>query len=194
MKIYPKISTPREPKRDRNFFQRVLPSRILDFFTGCKNLIKWTPTIYNDRDWDTWHILNIIQKKIEFQRREIVKSDWYTCSPFKNRDMTIVLNLIEREKEDFYSTEYIEYYDSNFEFVPTESSPETYELKEDLISERYDEFLNKYPSTLRKVFKELNPDKSEKKLLCHYVAKYNQKKAHDLLYRILSEKIDGWWD
>ena len=30
--------------------------------------------------------------------------------------------------------------------------------------------------------------------LCYYVAKHNEKKAHDLLHQILKERMSWWWD
>jgi hypothetical protein len=38
-----------------------------------------------------------------------------------------------------------------------------------------------------------NPD-LDKKDLCFYVAKHNEEKAHDLLHRVLKERMRRWWD
>jgi hypothetical protein len=34
----------------------------------------------------------------------------------------------------------------------------------------------------------------DKKDLCFWVARHNEEKAHDLLHRILKERIRYWWD
>ena len=31
-------------------------------------------------------------------------------------------------------------------------------------------------------------------MLCLYVSNYNQEKAHNLLHRILKERMGNWWD
>jgi hypothetical protein len=68
-------------------------------------------------------------------------------------------------------------------------------MEKDVISERYDDFLKKYPSTIRKIIREKpNLDLNEKDMLCLYVSNYNQEKAHNLLHRILKERMGNWWD
>ena len=37
-----------------------------------KNIIRWIPVLWKDRDWDDWYIYKILQKKIEYQRKEII--------------------------------------------------------------------------------------------------------------------------
>ena len=54
------------------------------------------------------------------------------------------------------------------------------------------EYIKKYPSSVRKVLKE-KPD-LDKKDLCFWVAQHNQERAHDLLHKILKERMRRWWD
>jgi hypothetical protein len=196
MKIYKKLIVPKDSAWDRKTLSariwRFLPWRIRLLFTGCHNLIKWIPTIFKDRDWDHWHIYNILQKKIEFQRKEIINSNRHTDVESDNRDMTIALNLIERVKEDYYGTEHLDYSKSKFRFEPIEGDDEYYTMEQDVISENYDEYIKKYPSSVRKVLKE-KPD-LDKKDLCFWVSQHNQERAHDLLHKILKERMRRWWD
>ena len=196
MKIYKKLIVPKDSAWDRKTLSariwRFLPWRIRLLFTGCHNLIKWIPTIFKDRDWDHWHIYNILQKKIEFQRKEIINSNRHTDVERDNRDMTIALNLIEKVKEDYYGTEHLDYSESKFRFEPIEGDDEYCTMEQDVISENYDEYIKKYPSSVRKVLKE-KPD-LDKKDLCFWVAQHNQERAHDLLHKILKERMRRWWD
>jgi hypothetical protein len=196
MKIYKTLIVPKDSAWDRKTLSariwRFLPWRIRLLFTGCHNLIKWTPTIFKDRDWDQWNIYNILQKKIEFQRQELINSNRHTDINRDNRDMTIVLNLIERVNEGFYGVEYLDYSESKFRFEPIEGDDEYYTMKQDVISENYNEYIKKYQSSVRKVLKE-KPD-LDKKDLCFWVARHNEEKAHDLLHRMLKERIRYWWD
>ena len=196
MKIYKPLIIPEDSAWGRKTLSariwRILPLGIRSFLTGCKNVIRWSPTIFKDRDWDHWHIYNTLQKKIEFQRQEIIYANRHTDINRDNRDMTIVLNLIERVNEDFYSVEYLDYSESKFRFEPIEGDDEYYTMEQDVISENYDEYIKKYPSSVRKVLKE-KPDLN-KKDLCFWVARNNEEKAHDLLHKILKERIRHWWD
>jgi hypothetical protein len=196
MKNYEKLAIPEDSAWNRKGLSariwRNLHWRIRYFIGGCKNIIRWVPTLYKDKDWDDWYIFTILQKKIEFQRKEIIYTNRHTQVDRDNRDMTIVLNLIERVKEEYYGTEYHDYENSKFRFEPVEGNENRRSLEIDVLSERYDEFLKKYPSSVRKVLKE-KPDLN-KKDLCYYVSKHNEKKSHDLLFKILKERMRWWWD
>ena len=196
MKNYKKLTIPEDSAWNRKgvlpFLWRKTHWRIRYFFGGIKNILRWIPTLYKDKDWDDWHIFTILQKKIEFQRREIIYANRHMQVDRDNRDMTIVLNLIERVKEEYYGTEYLDYSETKFRFEPVEDGRELYSMEEDVISENYDAYLRKYPSSVRKVLKKKSG--LDKRDLCYYVAKHNEKKAHDLLFKILKERMRWWWD
>jgi hypothetical protein len=192
MKNYKKLIVPNDSAWSRNTLFSKLHWRIRYFLVGVKNIFRWIPTLYKDRDWDEWHIFTILQKKIEFQRKEIVRANRHVGVERDNRDMTIVLNLIERVKEGYYETEYLDYEDSNFNFEPIEDNDELHRLKIDILSEKYDEYLKKYPSSVREVLK-TQPNVNRRDL-CYYVSQHNQEKAHNLLFKILKERMRWWWD
>ena len=196
MKNYEKLTIPEDSAWNRKGISaciwRNLHWRIRYFLGGIKNIIRWIPTLYKDKDWDEWYIYNILQKKIEFQRKEIIYANRHMQVDRDNRDMTIALNLIERVKEDYYGIEYLDYSETKFRFEPIEGDRELYSMEQDVISENYNEYIKKYPSSVRKVLKE-NPN-LDKKDLCFYVAKHNEEKAHNLLHRVLKERMGRWWD
>ena len=196
MKNYKKLIVPEDSAWNRKTLSariwRNTNWRIRDLLTSCNNIIKWAPTIWKDRDWDDGFIFDILQKKIEFQRKEIIYANRHTQVDRDNRDMTIVLNLIERVKEEYYNTEYLDYEESKFRFEDIEEREDLKRLEIEVLSERYDEFLMKYPSSVRKVLKEKTD--LDKRDLCFYVSHYNQEKAHDLLFRVLRERMRCWWD
>jgi hypothetical protein len=196
MKNYEKLTIPEDSAWNRKgvsaWIWRNLHWRIRYFIGGIKNIFRWIPTLYQDKDWDEWYILTILQKKIEFQRKEIIYANRHIDVDRDNRDMTIVLNLIERVKDEYYDTEYLDYEESEFRFEPVEDNKSLCSLEVDVLSERYDEFLKKYKSSVRKVLKQ-KPDLN-KKDLCFYVSKNNQERAHNLLFKILKERMRWWWD
>lgn len=195
MKNYQKLEIPSDSAWERKSIRRFLPVFIKDFFTGCNNLIKWAPTIWKQRDWDSSFIFDILEKKIEFQRKELVSSNRHTRIEMDNRDMTLALNLIQRVREDYYGYEYMDYHESEYSFKPVEGKEGVCTLESNVISERYQEFLDKYPSTVRKIKKEEKDlDLEDKRSLCFYVSSRNQEKANSLLFRILEERIGYWWD
>jgi hypothetical protein len=191
MKNYKKLTIPEDSAWDRSTIWKRLHWRIRNFLIGCKNIIKWTPTLFKDRDWDQYHIYTILQKKIEFQRKEIVYANRSTRVWQDNRDMTIILNLLERVKDGYYESENTDYYEMKVETIPVDGTS-LKQMKFEVLSERYDEYLNNYKSSVRKVLKE--EGEIDKETLCMLVARHNQEKARKLLFNMLNEKIEGWWD
>jgi hypothetical protein len=184
---------PNDSAWSRDALWRSLHWRIRYFITGVKNIFRWAPTLYKDKDWDSWYIYNILQKKIEYQRQEIINANRHTDIDRDNRDMTIALNLLERVKDDYYGVEHIDYNETKIDFVPVEGNSNLKEMKMTVLSENYDEFLKKYPSSVRKVLKEKG-NNLDKDVLCVYVARYNQERARKLLFKLLEQKIEKWWD
>ena len=193
MKTYKPLPIPEDSAWERSTLFGKLHWRIRNFLTSCHNLIKWFPIIWNDRDWDGNYILKILQKKIEFQRKELVNANRHTRIESDNRDMTIVLNLLERVREEYYQMECMDYWytDIVFEKIPNNSSHKLADVVDKW--EKFDEFLSKYPSSVRAVIKE-HGEQDDKKRLCLLVSYYNHEKANKLLFRILEERLTYWWD
>jgi hypothetical protein len=193
MKTYKQLPIPEDSDWERiRLFDR-LHWRIRYFLTGCRNLIKWAPTIYHDRGWDGNYILYILQKKIEYQREYLVSENRHTRIDIDNRDMTLVLNLIERVREEHYQLECMDYWHSEMIFNEDPNKTGRKLINIDIKNERYDEFLSKYPSSVRGVVKE-HGEQNDKQSLCLLVSYYNHKKANKLLFRILEERLTYWWD
>ena len=192
MKTYKQLPIPEDSAWERITLYGRLHWRIRNFLTSCHNLIKWFPTIWNDRDWDGHYILKILQKKIEFQRKELVNANRHTRIESDNRDMTLALNLLERVKEEYYSLECMDYWDSEIVFDDVPENPELKSIEVNTTAERYDEYLSKYPSSVRALTKE-HGEELDKQRLCLMVSYYNHKKANKLLFRFLEERLAYWW-
>ena len=193
MKTYKQLPIPEDSAWERTTLFGKLHWRIRNFLTSCNNLIKWFPTIWNDRDWDGHYILKILQKKIEFQRKELVNANRHTRIESDNRDMTLALNLLERVKEEYYSLECMDYWDSEIVFDDVPENPELKSIEVNTRAERYDEYLSKYPSSVRALIKK-HGEELDKQRLCLMVSNYNHKKANKLLFRVLEERLAFWWD
>ena len=161
---------------------------------GVINLWAWFPTIWRSRRWDNSFTLEILQKSLELQRKELVEANRHQGVSDVNRYITLCLNLIERVNDDYYHMEYSDYHESKFEFIPCEDNPGYSTLNDDIISENFDDYFKKYPLSLRKVL-EKDPELIEdRKWLAMNVGRYNQTKCQTLLFKILDEKIKHFWD
>ena len=197
MKTYKLLPLPNDSAWDRKTWRRYSPVWFLEFIRGIQNLIHWLPVIWKDRHWDDHYVFEVLKRKIELQRKCIVDSNRHTRVNIDNRDMTIVLNLIERIQDEYYALECYEYENSRLRFEPTgelHDGEETYSVERDLISENYDAYLKKYRTSVRAIMKKDMETTIDKSKLCFWVAQHNQQKAHDLLFRILKERLTWWWD
>lgn len=166
-----------------DFVENYFPISIVYFFESIYNLIKWFPTIWRQRDFDHLYLYEIIEKKIEFQRKAMNRYSYPTLKE-DERYIDICLDLIKKVKNEFYSSEYLDY--RSIESI-TEGKITRFKVK----NQNNSGYLKKYPSVSRKI-RDKYPE-IEESTLCYFVAKENHKRAKSLLFRIISEKSGGWW-
>lgn len=66
--------------------------RIRSVMDGLKNLWKWRKVIYHDRNWDYWHIYQILKTKLEFQAEHLEK---YGMHADKDKDVSKIREVIK---------------------------------------------------------------------------------------------------
>jgi hypothetical protein len=163
--------------------------RIKQFFRNIHNLIRWFPIIWKDRDWDHHFIFEILKFKLKNQAEYIGKRGNHLSAKRDAEIMMTCIRLIERIQDEYYASEYFEYYKSYLEFKKLENS-ELFEITETVTSEALEDYFKKYPLIYRLV-PDLNSPKSR---IAFQMAKINQERAHKLLFKILEENIQRWWD
>ena len=180
-----------------SFLMKIL-NFLNDVGVGFANLYYWIPTIWKDRNWDHSYIYTVLERKIYLQREYLVSNNRHSGVDINNRDMTIVLNLIDKVKNEYYNTEYFDYYESTFDFVEVDRKDEKggklYEVKSDMISENLDDYLNIYKNSTRIVKNKFKDEELDKIMIPHRVGTHNHIKAVKLLHKILERKMDHWWD
>jgi len=75
--------------------------RFKRFVSRIRNMIRWAPIIWNDRDWDYYYVYQILKKKIEFQLKHIQEEDIVDFDYQYQRGQTI-LKLIDRVQSEYY--------------------------------------------------------------------------------------------
>jgi hypothetical protein len=193
---YTKLPIPDESawsRKDWRYYSPIWLNKLID---SLENLIDWLPTIWKDRHWDDYYIIKLLQRKIELQRKYIVSNNRHLNVPSDNYWMTVLLNLLEREHEDYYEEE--RYYLINFDlfdfFVDDVKLRE--QIRNKVNDEALKEYVAKYPSTVRKIkakFPTMSFDDNIKRLAM-YVGIYNQQKCRNLIFEILKQKSELWWD
>jgi len=171
-----------------------------EFARGVKNLWRWFPTIWKDRDWDDSYIFEIIRVKLEHQAKFIGGRGIHVSANRDAEKMRLVAKLIQLQKDDFYSMEYMDYHNTKYDFVPTDETKKWFRMEDTLISENFDDFFKKYPRQYKKVLSgELNlygkeVDETDKQRIAMEIAHENQERCRKLIFKIMSDEILHWWD
>jgi hypothetical protein len=159
-----------------------------DFKHGIKNLIKWLPVIWKDRNWDSQYIYTILIKKLEFHRDVIQKNNRYVDVEDTVKEINHTIDLLKKINNEFenYSEPYMDAHDkkwgkNEFYFVEIKEGDHKgdYEMK----STRDDRLSPEDQEIERKEFLEVN-----KKAI--------EERQADLLEALtnMANKSDGWWD
>lgn len=162
-----------------------------DFMNGVKNLVRWFPVIWKDRDWDDHFIWKVMMQKLKFQSKYIGDNDRHMSAKRDAEIMMTCVRLMEKVKEEYYGMEYMDYQESNFNFIDCET-PGYKELKIDEVWEKYDHFFAKYPLVHKRMVQKYPNE--DKKYIAMKVALENHNRARRLLFKLMEVNIERWWD
>lgn len=194
MKHYKQLPMPVDSAWSRNKWLRYVPTRLKQFFQGLRNIIRWMPTIYRDRHWDHSFLTDILQKKLEFMRHELVTANRFEGVEAVNKDITLALNLLQRIKHAYYELEMHDYIKRSTEFVPADATAEYLTMEEIILEDHLDEYLDKYKKTAIKLRKKYKIKRASTETLAYRVAHYNQQKCERIFWKLMHYKLNYWWD
>ena len=165
-----------------------------DIAQGFRNLWKWLPIIWKDRDWDDHFIFEVLKFKIKNTAKYTEKKQRFVGWEDEVRYMRICEKLMGRIQNEYYQTEYQDYYDFDMSTVPTEDG--LYEVVFDVKRDDTAEFVKKYPHALRRAKKDPRYENffKDKKTGGLAVGMIRHEKARKLLFKILEQRIERWWD
>lgn len=160
-----------------------------DIAQGIKNLWKWFPLVWKDRDWDDHFIFEALKFKLKNTADYLVKYDRYVGVEDDVRYIRICEKLIQRIQDDYYQMEYQDYVVQ--EMYTVDGSLKFKTIKDDSLN-----FIKQHPNTYKKVV--ANPKYKSyiqnNNGTCLAIGIERHLKARKLLFKILEEKIEGWWD
>ena len=170
--------------------------KIKRFFKRLYNLYRWFPIIWKDQDWDDHYIWEILKFKLKNQAEYIGYYDRHTTAKRDAEIMMLCTRLIDKIQSEYYSHEYGDYHQTESIFTPSKERPGNYEWDLKEISENFDDYFKKYPRILNIVKEMENPPyRIETKAgIAMNIGRINHLRAKRLLFNILEENIEGWWD
>jgi len=166
-------------------------NKIKDFYYNIKgyikNIIKWSPILWKDRNWDHYYIIDTLRFKIENTSKYIEKNKRYVGWERDVERMNLVIKLIDKFQEGYYSCEYQNYHKSKFWFEDCKN-PNFKQLKIETIENNLNEYFKKYPNTY-KLFFEDDDLKIALKMGNHL-----HNKCKRILFKLIEKNIEKWWD
>ena len=154
------------------------------FFRNVRNVIRWIPTLYKDREWDYSFMLEIEQKKL----KNMIM--WYEQNDYGHsvlghrivREMKLAVSLLDiiLEKENFWSIDYPEGYEFvvNHTYKPL---PET--------SFVIDKYIN--TKNYKRFFSWLNDNAMKSP---SWKIDLRIRKAWYLYHKLREQYMMSWWD
>ena len=115
------------------------------WYKRIKNIVRWIPVLWKDRDWDYWHTLEILKTKLKFQSEYFRKYGYHESSERDAEKMELCIRLIDKVQNEYYLDEQL--------------------MKKDPITDKDIE------DAIRK-----------------------HDKAKKLLFKLLENNIEKWWD
>ena len=167
--------------------------------TGIKSILYWLPIIWKDRNWDHRYIFQILEHKLKAQSKYIGSRDIHTRAKRDAEVMMTCVRLLERVGEEYYSSEYTDYHKTKhwFEDVPDKPGYSSWESR--LLEENFDEYFLKYPRIYDRVMdgegvfnREGRED--DKQIIAMNIGHINHDRARKLLFKIMEQNIERWWD
>lgn len=158
-----------------------------DFYRRVQNVLRWLPTIWNDRDWDDSYITEILIRKLEFTRDFYLSDKPYSSEAKRTADeiQEAISRLHQtRDSWEFYEDpahEAIEkkWGKSKFNFIPTNDGTGSSYLEIEHENVKTSEDEEQYSKEFRAAMKQAREQYMKDKI-----------KA----YKFIAKNIDKWWD
>ena len=166
-----------------------------DVKKGFINLYKWFPIVWKDRDWDDHFIFEALKFKLKNTANYFEEKQRFVGWEDEVKYIRICEKLIKRIQDDYYQTEYMDYVNMEFDLIPI-SNTDRFEYKSTVTENNLNKYFALYPKTKKKT---LSSDKYKAYVstdtgLALAMGIERHLKARKLLFKIMEEKIEGWWD
>jgi hypothetical protein len=150
--------------------------RIRNLQYGFKNLIKWFPIIWKDRDWDYHFFYDMMRYKLNNMEKSIYNGMHIGCEK-ESKHIKICVNLLDRLIEDKYS-------DNAHEIHKKKWGKCNMSLNNGFMTFVYENDKNDEHKTER------NKDLRK----CIDQEEYMIEQDLNMLFDILKKRIRKWWD
>jgi hypothetical protein len=166
---------------------------------GIQKIWYWLPIIWKDRDWDGHYIFEIMKHKLQAQAKYIGDRDFHTRAQLDAKRMRLCVKLMQKIQDEDYTMEYMDYHKDRVWFTDCEDRPGSSLMNSEQVWEKFDDYFKKYPLVYKRVMNgegvfSLEGREDDKHVIAMNIAHLNHDRARKLLFKIMEENIEGWWD
>jgi len=167
-----------------------------DFITGIKNLWRWFPLIWKDRDWDDHYIWILLEKKLTHQAEYIGRRGIHLNANRDAERMMTCARLIKKVREEYYHMEYMDYHKSEYHWDDVPGRDDVKQLRIEELSENFDNYFKKYPLVYKKIIRQpkVKSRLRDKCYIAMQISRENHERARKLLFKLMERHIESWWD
>lgn len=168
---------------------------IRDLVQGIKNLFRWFPVIWKDRDWDHWFLEQLIIQKLH-NMADAFDDPLRSCTesaPQKAKQMRLAAKLLLRCQDGYYESEIDAYYSRDF-FIDEQGY---LQFQEETEYDNLDQYFKKYPLVYKEILSKADQyytERPKRYILAMHMASHNERRARRLAYKIMDTNSPGWWD
>ena len=170
-----------------------------EFIRGIENLWYWLPVIWKDRNWDHQFIFDILSHKLKAQSAYIGGRGIHVSAERDAEIMMTCVRLMKLIDDEFYSSEYMDYHKTKYWFEDVPDKPGYSSWESRLLEENFDEYFLKYPRIYDRVMNgegvfDREGREDDKQVIAMNMGYINHVRAKKLLFKLMEENIERWWD
>ena len=165
-----------------------------NFVLGVRNLIKWGPLIWKDRDWDDTFLFEIIKFKISKMAESHGKVLPYQGFERNVEIMNTIVRLIDKFQSEEYLHEYFSYVDDEYTFEKI-GGTDYFEMKIENLRDDLDLYFEKYPLLKRRsVNHKIYTGQPSSTRLAMAMGFVQHERAKRLIFELLNRHVEKWWE
>ena len=81
--------------------------RIKNKIRQIRNLIRWTPIIWNDRDWDYYFIYEILKQKLKHVEQYTSKQGSHVNADVDAENLRTAIEMIDKVQNEYHIDKYL---------------------------------------------------------------------------------------
>lgn len=154
--------------------------RLNQFSLSVKNLIKWFPIIWKDRNWDNSFIYDLLEFKLTNMAKYFKERNFFVGQLREAEKMELCVRLIKKLNTEFYSSEYVDIIENKWGRQEMKIDPSTNYLTFEFVDKNYTQ------DQLAEIMKET------RELMT--IGRNKEEKAKKILFTLMERNINKWWD